>query len=170
MATSGFAENVKTLTMDVKGIGEYAKDKGDVVKKSIGETLSDPRFWSAMAIPTVVVGIAAALVWAIRNWDAVVELFKQPNLKRDTLIVLVTVTLLLLIYVYLLRPEIRIGKNTRIDQLCPDRWAYNQTTKKCEPRYTTKCTPFSPKDPNLQSYRAQCDLAIACATNWAGVC
>jgi|688.fasta_scaffold00948_4 hypothetical protein len=170
MATSGFAENVKTFATDVKGIGEYAKDKGDVVKKSIGETLSDPSFWSAMAIPAGVVGIVGSLVWAYQNWETVVEIFKQPNTKRDILVTLVTVTLLLLIYVYVLRPEIRIGKNTRIDQLCPDRWVYNQKTKRCEPRYKTQCREFSPDDPTLQSYREQCDFATTCGTNWAGVC
>jgi hypothetical protein len=170
MATSGFAESVDTVGTGIKDTAGYAKDQAEVVKKSIGETLSDPHFWSAMAVPVVVIGLAGAAVALLAHWRTVIELFKQPNVFRDALIALATVTLLLLIYVYLLKPEIRIGKLTRIDQLCPDRWAYDQKTKKCEPRYTTKCTAFSPKDPNLQSYRAQCDFAVSCGTDWAGVC
>ncbi len=170
MATSGFAESVGRLRSGVSEATDYAQSKGDVVKKSIGETLSDPKFWSAMAVPTAVVAMIGGLVWAYQNWSTVVEMFKQPNIKRDILVTLVTVTLLLLIYVYVLRPEIRIGKNTRIEQMCPDRWVYNSTTKRCEPKYKTQCRDFSPDDPTLQSYREQCDFAKACGTNWAGVC
>jgi len=170
MATSGFAETIDTVGTGIKDTAAYAKSGGEVVTKSVGETLSDPHFWSAMAIPVAVIGLSAAAIGVLMNWRATVELFKQPNVFRDALIALVTVTLLLLIYVYVLRPEIRIGKLARIDQLCPDRWAYNQKTKKCEPRYTTKCMAFYPKDPNLQSYRAQCDFAVSCGTDWAGVC
>lgn len=166
MAAPGFAGSVDTITT---GVGD-ALASGEGIKNSIGETLSDPHFWSAMAGPAVVIILAGLAVAVIRNWEAALELFKRPNVLRDAIIALATVTLLLLIYVYLLRPEIRIGKLTRIDQLCPDRWAYNQKTQRCEPRYTTKCTPFSPKDPNLQSYRSQCDLAMSCGTDWAGVC
>lgn len=170
MATSGFAQNVDTVASGVETVAEYAQTGGDVVQKSISETVNDPHFWAAMTGPIVIIVAIVCIALVIRDPAAALQLFKEPGALRDIIIALLTVTLLLLIYVYLLRPEIRIGKMTTIAQLCPDRWAYNQKTQKCEPRYTTSCVAFSPKDPNLQSYHSQCEFARACGTDWAGVC
>jgi hypothetical protein len=138
--------------------------------QGFAEMLSDPSFWSAMAPGIGVILVGGLAVAAARNPAETIALFMKPGVLRDAIIGVATATLLLLIYVYLLRPEIRIGKNTKIDQICPDRWAYNQKTRKCDPKYKTTCRSFSPEDPNLQSYRSQCDLALSCSTDWAGSC
>lgn len=88
----------------------------------------------------------------------------------DIAVTLATVALLVGIYLMILKPTVQITKDTRIDQVCPDRWAYNAKTKKCEPRYKTSCMEFSPTDPNLQNYVSQCEFAAQCGTNWAGMC
>ena len=170
MADPGFARTVNAAASDIRTGVDYATSGAEIVRSSLGETLSDPQFWAAMA-PSI--GVIAAIglgILVYRNWPATVALFREPGVLRDAIIALATAALLLTIYVYLLQPEIRIGANTRIDQMCPDRWVFNAKSGKCEPKYTTRCAAFSPKDPNLQTYSSQCDLALSCSTDWAGMC
>lgn len=170
MAAPGFAQNVDAVASGAGTVVDYTKTGGDAIHNSISEAVNDSRFWAAMTGPIVIIVAVVCIAFIIRDPSAALQLLKEPGALRDIGIAFVTVTLLLLIYVYLLRPEIRIGKMTTIAQLCPDRWVYEQKTQKCEPRYKTKCVAFSPKDPNLQSYASQCEFARACGTDWAGVC
>jgi len=43
-------------------------------------------------------------------------------------------------------------------------------TKMCEPQYSTKCMPFDPDAPTLNTVSARCNLANTCGTDWSGVC
>jgi len=170
MADPGFATTINQAGSDIRTGVDYAVSGADTVKNSLGETLSDPHFWSAMAPGIAIVGLFGLGIIVFRNPAATIALFREPGVFRDAIIALTTAALLLAIYIYLLKPEIRIGANTKIDQVCPDRWAYNEKTKKCEPRYTTQCVAFSPNNPTLQTYRSQCDFALSCGTDWAGMC
>jgi len=170
MADPGFARTVNKAASDIGTGADYAISGADTVRNSLGETLSDPKFWAAMAPSIGVLALLGLGVFVYRNQEATIKLFKEPGVLRDAIIALATAALLLTIYVYLLLPEIHIGADTRIDQLCPDRWVYNAKSGKCEPKYTTQCVAFSPKDPNLQTYSSQCELALSCATDWAGMC
>lgn len=93
---------------------------------------------------------------------------QQSRWFPDVIVTLATVALLVGFYYFVLQPQIRIRKSTRISQQCPDRWLFNG--EKCEPRYETSCLPFSPNDPNMQSYTSQCEFAKRCGTNWGGMC
>lgn len=140
------------------------------LRTSAYELVKDPLFWLAATIPIVVIGLAALLVWAVQNPDKVILIVTDPQNIRDTLVAVTTLIFLLFIYMYVLRPEVRVGVLTKIDQKCPDRWILSQETGKCKPMYPTHCQPFSPSDPNLQTYREQCRFASRCGTNWGGVC
>jgi len=123
-----------------------------------------------MAAPAVVILLAIILVWGLRNPETVKSILADPNILRDVFLSGVTVAILLSVYVIFLKPEIRIGTRTKIDQKCPDRWAYDTATGYCEPKYKTSCQRFRATDPSMQSFRGQCDFALACGTNWAGMC
>jgi hypothetical protein len=160
---------------EVKTTGESAKElvkqgiRGETaIRRSLGETLSDPGFWVAMAAPIVVIIIALAGLYAFRNPSLVVSIVKSPTFAQDVGIAVGTTAILLFIYLKILQPVIRIGVNTRIGQKCPDRWAFNLKTGLCEPRYRTSCQPFPPD--RFKSFQEQCDFATSCGTNWGGAC
>lgn len=153
--------------------GKIVKQGDDILSKirdGVGGVLSDPKFWVAMAAPAVVILLAIVVVWGLRNPDVVKSILADPNILRDVFLSGVTVAILLSVYVIFLKPEIRIGVRTKIDQKCPDRWALDPHTGYCEPKYKTSCQRFRPTDPSMQSFRGQCDFALACGTNWAGLC
>jgi hypothetical protein len=140
------------------------------IRSGAYELVKDPLFWIEATIPIVVIGLAALLVWAVQNPDKVLLIVTDPATIRDTAVAVTTLVFLLFIYVYVLRPEIRVGVLSKIDQQCPDRWIFSRKSGKCEPTYPTQCKPFFPSDSNLQSYRDQCRFASKCGTNWGGVC
>lgn len=53
---------------------------------------------------------------------------------------------------------------------CPNNWTYNSMTKLCVPQYSTKCQPFDPNSPTLNTVAARCNVANMCGTDWSGVC
>lgn len=132
------------------------------------EWLTDKTFWVSMAPSIVVITVAIGALYLFLHPDRILTVLRSPTLIQDIGLTIVTTAFLLLIYVFVLRPQVRINTFTRIEQTCPDRWAFNESTGECEPRYRTSCTPFRPQ--TLKSFRDQCDFASACGTTWAGFC
>lgn len=130
--------------------------------------LTDPAFWASLAPAFAVALFGGGLAYLAFHPVLVLRVLKSPTLVPDIVLALVTALFLLLLYVYILRPQVRINTFTRITQKCPDRWAFNESTHRCEPRYTTSCKPFDPD--TLKSYGEQCDFASACGTTWGGQC
>ena len=132
------------------------------------DVLTAPKFCASLA-PAFLLALLARGVWhGFKNPDLVMELMKSPTLLRDIGIAIGVSFFMILIYLYVLRPQIRINTFTRIDTQCPDRWAYDTSTKQCIPKYRTSCKPFRPE--TMKSYKDQCDFASACGTTWGGQC
>ena len=170
MADPGIAETVDTIGADVNEVGEAVDSTATKLQKSIGEVLSDPNFWYEMSMPFFVTILAGVIILALVHWQETIKIFSLPGAIRDAIIAVITLCFLIFVYLYILQPVIQIRKRTTITQLCPDRWDYNPKTSLCEPKYATTCRPFNPKNPGLQSFAAQCDLALACATDWGKKC
>ena len=170
MADPSIAETVDTVGTDVNDVGKAVDTETTKLQKSIGEVLSDPHFWYEMSMPFFVTILAGVTILTLVHWQETIKIFSVPGAILDALIAVVTLCFLIFIYLYILQPVIQIRKGTHITQLCPDRWDYNPKTSLCEPKYSTTCRPFNPKNPGLQSFAAQCDLALACATDWGKKC
>ena len=62
--------------------------------------------------------------------------FQRPEVKTAFVnagICAATVAVLLAVYHYVLRPQVLLDPHAA-STLCPDRWAFNNRTGKCEPR------------------------------------
>ena len=77
-------------------------------------------------------------------------------------------TLLLAIYKYVINPQMVIPPGG--GSPCPDLWSFNPGSRKCEPDYTTNCTPFDPDDSSLKTAESKCTMAHNCGTDWPGNC
>ena len=90
-------------------------------------------------------------------------------LSTALLTVLFTV-LFLVVYKLVINPQMVITPDMKSMSKCPDSWTYNAGTKMCEPHYATKCMPFDPDAPTLNTTASRCNIANMCGTDWSGVC
>ena len=78
--------------------------------------------------------------------------------------------LFLVVYKLVINPQMVITPTLKMMSKCPNNWTYNGDTKMCVPQYDTKCTPFDPDAPTLNTVASRCNVANMCGTDWSGVC
>lgn len=76
----------------------------------------------------------------------------------------------ILLYKYVINPQMIIKPSNSNMAKCPDMWDYNESMKRCVPKYDTDCAPFDPNEDILKTPTGKCNLARKCNTTWSGFC
>jgi len=78
--------------------------------------------------------------------------------------------ILIVFYKYVINPQMILRPTLDNMGKCPDNWEYVESSKMCEPRYQTHCTPFDPEENTMKTVQSRCNVARTCGTTWGGFC